>query len=260
MLETVTRTFGEALNEPEVILPVGYLDGQGNRHRTFEMIEMTGHVDEAMNDPKVRTNPGKQITAALTALLSSVGSLKKPKTELVRSLFNADRDFLMLYNYHNSIAIDDNLCWDETCPYCSKQFEVQMDYKQIPITYLAESEKLPVLVPITLPGGIKKGDQVYKDLKISLPTGEAQEKLAALARENQGQAVTSLLALVTEEIKGLENWSFDTFKDMLVKDRNFVGKTINDIDIGPNMTTDVQCANCARTYKTAVPARKLLGE
>jgi hypothetical protein len=63
---------------------------------------MTGFVDEAISDAKIRTNPGKMVTEALHGVTTKIGTMKSVSKDTIRNLTNVDRDFMLLMN-HKSI-------------------------------------------------------------------------------------------------------------------------------------------------------------
>jgi hypothetical protein len=257
-MNTEKMSFREAIEGGIYKLPVGFKDKDGNIHRTVEIGEMTGEIDEELAKNEVKNNGGKMITAAITHLLTQLGTIKNVKKEHARAMFNADREFILLLNYHNSIATDDHVCWNENCRMCKGNYEAQINYMELPVFYLEEGE--PWTIDLELPAGIRKGGAVYKNITVTFPNGESQEAIAALLQKNIAEAITQMLALITVSIEGLGSYSFNTFKEMLKKDRTFIAKFINELEIGITMRVDMTCPLCNATYKSGIPVSALLGE
>jgi hypothetical protein len=107
--------------EYEFTLPRGYVDGDGDVHKTGRMRLATAADEIApYKDPRVQANP-----AYLTViLLSRVTSLDEVdiNPKVVESLFASDLSFLQtLYNRINANGDGDH--WT-TCPNCEERFRV----------------------------------------------------------------------------------------------------------------------------------------
>ena len=251
------RTIKEVLDTDEFELPIGYVDSNGNFHKTVKLQEMTGEVEEAIADAKVRTNGAKIITEAISGVVERLGSMKKFTKNDARNLYVADRDFIILMNH--KVSIGDEIEWTEECPRCNGRFDITVEIDNIPIKYATQDE--PKIIEIELPNGIKDAEgKVYKKLKVSYPTGMVQERIFPLLQQNPSQAVTQMLALITEDIEGLSHWNYETFRKMTKKDRKAISDALAEKKIGADMNPEVQCASCGYKYKTTIPVMTLLGE
>ncbi|MMZ51279.1 hypothetical protein D1872_130140 [compost metagenome] len=258
MIETNVKTIKEILEAPTLLLPIGFKDQDGKIHREVEIGEMTGQVEEAMSAQAVRNNGGKMITELVLNLTKRLGALTRVKKEHVRSMFLADRDFITLINYIQSVATDEFIRWTETCHSCNTKYEVELNYNNINVHYVNHDQ--PWVVELELPRGIKKGDQLYKKILVTFPSGEVQEKMAATIMVNPAESITQLLALITEDIEGLDSYSFETFREMVKKDRNAAISFVNNLTVGPDLRTETCCPACGLNRTVTVPATVLLGE
>lgn len=251
------RTIKEVLDDNEFELPIGYTDSDGVLHKTALLKEMTGEVDEAIADQKVRTNAGKMVTEALNGVVERLGTMKRTNKDTIRNLSNVDRDFLLLMNH--KVSIGDEIEWLDICPKCDGKFEVHIQIDSIPVKYMTQDE--PKIIDLELPSGVKDAEgKVYKKMQISIPTGLVQERIFPLIQQNPNQAVTQMLAIITESIEGLSHYNFETFRKMTKKDRKYIQEQIGKIEVGADLSPEVSCANCGHNYKSTIPVMTLLGE
>lgn len=245
------------LGHNEFELPVGYTDGDGVLHKRVTLREMTGEVDEAIADQKIRSNPGKVVTEAILGVVEKLGTVKKVNRDIVRKLTNTDRDFILAMNH--IVSIGDEAEWTEECPKCFTKYDASIGIETLPVKYMTDDE--PRESVLELPVGIKDAEgNVYKKLRVSLPTGEVQEKVMPTVHQNPNQALTQMLAMITEEVEGLSHWNFITFQKMTKRDRKYITTELGKIEVGISLTPKVSCADCGHSYTTTIPVMTLLGE
>ena len=246
------------LAENEFELPVGYVDKSGVFHKTFKLREMTGEVEEAMADKKIRTNPGKMVTEAIYGVLESLGTLPKIDRMIVKQLSNVDRDFILLMNYKYSLG--DEIEWVTACPFCDTRIDVKAEVDKFPVKYMTEDE--PRLLTVELSTGITNDEtqEKHKEITLSFPNGLVQEKVFGTVEKNPAEALSIMLAMCTENIKGLNNWNYETFKKMSKKDRKILNNAINDVEVGAELFAKISCPDCGADHDSVVPFMQLLGE
>lgn len=246
-----------ALDTNEFELPIGFKDKDGNFVKTVTLKEMTGLVDEAIADVKIRNNPAKMVSEALFGVIEKFGNGKSPTKDAVRNLTTFDRDYLLLMNH--KVSLGDDIEWEEQCVRCGGKFDANINIDNIPTKFMTEDE--PKEYEIELPVGVKDAEgKVYKKIKVTLPDGVVQEKIVPMLQENPVKAITQMLTLITEDIQGLSHWNFKTFQEMTKKDRNFIANELKKVDAGPNLNPMVSCPSCGHTYSSQIPPMKLLGE
>ncbi|MGF1499176.1 MAG: hypothetical protein ACFB8W_20465 [Elainellaceae cyanobacterium] len=96
--------------EFEFTLPKGYLDGEGNLHRTGIM-RLAKAADEIvpLRDPRVQANPAYATVIILSRVITRLGTLEDVNPALIEGLFAADLNFLYnLYRRINDLDTDPN--------------------------------------------------------------------------------------------------------------------------------------------------------
>lgn len=107
--------------EYEFVLPVGYVDSEGNVHREGVM-RLANAKDEIvpLNDLRVQRNRAYLIIVLLSRVIKRVGTLSDVNTGVIENLFAADLRFLEeMYNRIN----EDEATVRVTCPECGHVFE-----------------------------------------------------------------------------------------------------------------------------------------
>ena len=89
--------------EYEFTLPKGYLDGDGNLHRTGVMRLATARDEiEPLRDPRVAQNDAYLTVAILARVVTELGTLPEVGTRTIEGLFAADMAYLQdLYGIVN---------------------------------------------------------------------------------------------------------------------------------------------------------------
>lgn len=111
----------------EFTLPRGFVDKEGNLHRTGKMRLATA-ADEIfpLRDPRVQQNPSYLTIILLSRVITELGDLSTIDTSVVENFFTADLGYLQeLYNRINQFADSDV---NVSCPHCDKEFKVSLDF------------------------------------------------------------------------------------------------------------------------------------
>ena len=107
--------------EYEFVLPMGYVDKDGNVHREGVM-RLANARDEIvpLNDLRVQRNRAYLIIVLLSRVLKKLGSIEEVNTGVIENMFAADLRFLEeMYNRIN----EDEATVKVTCPECGANFD-----------------------------------------------------------------------------------------------------------------------------------------
>lgn len=111
--------------EFEFTLPRGYIDQDGNLHRSGIMRLATA-MDEIMplHDRRVRDNQAYLVIVLLSRVITKLGTLPRIDTGVIENLFAADLAYLQaLYRRINE---EGTSLIPVTCPECKTQFDVDL--------------------------------------------------------------------------------------------------------------------------------------
>lgn len=112
--------------EFEFTLPKGYVDEEGNLHKTGVMRLATA-ADEILplRDPRVQQNPGYLTIILFARVITKLGTLRAIDTKVVEKLFTVDLAFLQ--TLYRQINESENVMIKTVCPKCEHEFEVAMN-------------------------------------------------------------------------------------------------------------------------------------
>jgi len=111
--------------EFEFTLPRGYVDREGNVHRTGRMRLATA-LDEIapLRDPRVHSNQAYLIIILLSRVITQLGTLSTITPEVVENLLVADMAYLQAF--YRRINEEGQTTVPVACPHCQSKFEVDL--------------------------------------------------------------------------------------------------------------------------------------
>jgi hypothetical protein len=111
--------------EFEFELPMGYVDKQGNLHKTGTM-RMATAMDEitVLNDMRVQSNEAYIVIVLLARVITTLGNLPAINTNVIENLFAADLTYLQ--EFYRQINETGSTRREFTCPHCEKPFELDL--------------------------------------------------------------------------------------------------------------------------------------
>jgi len=111
--------------EFEFTLPRGYIDKDGNLHRSGVMRLATA-MDEIMplHDRRVKENQAYLVIVLLTRVITKLGTLPVIDTGVIENLFAADLAYLQ--TLYRRINEEGTTLIPVACPECQTKFEVDM--------------------------------------------------------------------------------------------------------------------------------------
>ncbi|MEM8640663.1 MAG: hypothetical protein AAGG51_17875 [Cyanobacteria bacterium P01_G01_bin.54] len=95
--------------EFEFTLPKGYVDAEGNLHKTGVM-RLARAMDEIvpMRDPRVKSNPAYATVIILARVITRLGALEQISPTVIEALFAADLNYLQnFYRQINELEEDE---------------------------------------------------------------------------------------------------------------------------------------------------------
>lgn len=164
---------------PEVILPGGFVDFEGNIIRTVEVRELNGEDEEAIARSSTAS---KALNTILMRGAVSLGDREITKDDFDK-LLTGDRESILLGI--RKVTFGNEIDFAVTCSGCSTRQDVTVDLEtDVPVTVLDN--------PIddrTWDITLKNGDVA----NVSLPTGKTQRKLVDAPDDTTGAELNSIL-------------------------------------------------------------------
>lgn len=256
-MDIIEKTIGE-IDCENMMLPVGWRTEEGEIKRFCSITELTGEVEEAIADPKLKENAGKIITELIYGIMESMEGMTKVTKDAIRKLSVVDRDFLVVMMH--KVSFGDEISWTDYCTNCKQPNDITIDMNGLKVRYLPVD--YPAEFTFTLPKPVKdrEGNE-HSEISVVLPDGWVQERIAPIGRGNPAQASTALLQAITARLGNLEMpIHLDIFKKMPTKDRLFINKYLEEMNLGVNLVVTEVCADCGEEFTTMIPLTALLGE
>lgn len=112
--------------EFEFALPRGYVDPEGNLHRTGIMrLATAGDEILPLKEHKVQSNPAYLTIILLSRVITRLGSLEMVTTKVIEDLFASDLAYLQ--DFYRRINDDGTGTIEVTCPKCENRFELEVN-------------------------------------------------------------------------------------------------------------------------------------
>ncbi len=111
--------------EFEFTLPRGYVDSDGNLHKTGTM-RLSTAIDEIapLRDPRVRANQAYLVIILLSRVITRLGQITEVTPKHIEGLFSTDLSYLQkFYRQINEVGSPQI---PVQCPSCSSTFEVDL--------------------------------------------------------------------------------------------------------------------------------------
>lgn len=230
-----------------VFMPIG-IDKDGQRYREVVIDEMTGIDEENLASPKARNNASKAVTLLLRRCIQEIPGVMPRKSNrmslcdesLVRDMFVADRDFLMLCI--RALSSKSELPMHFFCISCATSQEVEIPLDTLDVY---EWDDTPAELTIEMPKGFyDQLDNQYKNKMVwGFPRGKDQEKLSQLQPHQAGSGV------IVSTLKSVENMehlpTMEDVRRLPLRDRQVIAETITDNHVGVSNSAIVSCPSCS---------------
>lgn len=227
----------------------GYIDENGTMHKTFTLREMTGRDEEAISKTDIKQNTSKLVSVLLERCVTSIGSLTRKDVggdkwrEIIKGLYVGDQDFMLIKL--RELSMGGEIEVTHTCPNCKESLRTYLDVSELEIEPFKEQR----VITFSLPKGYRdKKGVVHKDGTLRLPTGQDREILTPIAKKNVAQASTLMLTRLCKFDDG-HYITEDVMRDLVVRDREYLHKLLQENLFGVNLEVEVTCTNCGEEFR-----------
>src|SRR5262245_12969271 len=221
--------------EETVELPIGLPAGDGDddgdpaEHRVATVRKMTGNEEALLADPKLRGNGAKLITVLLSNCVTSLNGHSPVEARHVRSLYSADRNFLLLQL--RRLTFGDELECNYRCPRCANTVRVIEDLSTIEVRAAEDASEE---IAVTLRDGYRDSNgESHFEMVFGLPTGEDEEAASNRKDHNASRQRDALLARCLRRAGSIEQRKLQAagiriLADLATGDRRLIQKELDE--------------------------------
>ncbi|MEZ4727613.1 MAG: DUF6760 family protein [Caldilineaceae bacterium] len=174
------------------LLPGGYLDTTGERHRAVELTSLSGQEEELIADGQ-QAPRAALVTQILSHCVQRIGAISPVSEAIVRALLVPDRQFLMLKL--REATFGDQVQATIHCPWsdCCKPVDIDFSLHDIVVTEAAELAPTYALQLSDAAAYRDETGKPHQHVVFRLPTGADQEHIAPLVLQDEQRAFLCLL-------------------------------------------------------------------
>jgi hypothetical protein len=233
-----------------VLLPGGYVDCHGVRHREVELAPLTGREEELLTVSQGR-EMASLVTTVLGRCMRRIGAISPVSEEVTRHLLIADRQYLLLKL--REVTLGERVRATIQCPWpdCGKKIMINFSVNDVPVT---ESEdKGPIYMMQLSPAAVASSGQgeQYWDITFRLPNGADQEALAPILAQNEARASALLLQRCIQRLGPLQHPDEEAIDRLSPLARMEIERRMEAVAPKVELTMESDCPECGREY--AVP-------
>jgi hypothetical protein len=247
--------------EFEFELPIGYVDPDGQVHRTAVLRKMTGRDEGLMVDKRNKSNAARLVTELLGNCLVRLGTVERPGSKITQTLYSADRHYLLVKL--REITFGSEMEANYPCPTCREANSMTEDLSDLPVIKLSNGD-VPEDIVVHLEDGYYDRDgEAYGTMVFRYATGTDEEKIAATIRENPSHGKNALMARCLKALGDMprprvEALGTAIFGDLTMSDRGLIDKALNNGGPGVKMRREITCNNCGRHFNASLDMSNFL--
>jgi len=236
--------------EYRVELPIGYSDENGQLHREAWLRKMRGHEEALLSDPAIA--PGRLVTELLGSCLMRLGDLEDPDAEVVKQLYTADRNYLLLEL--RRITLGDRLMESYLCPGCGVDVTVIEDLAAIEVRSLDTGDALVDIEVALEDGYVDRQGTPHNELVMRLPRGSDEEFVSPLVEKDPLKAQDALMLRCLKRFGSLPQRELDAYgvkilRDLTLGDRQRLRQAFAEQAPGVNFERSISCGHCGTKFE-----------
>lgn len=231
------------------LLPGGWWDASGRRHRAVETRALTGHEEETLGRAGGADTPAA-VTAVLSACLVRLGDREPVDPDVVRALPVGDRDHLTVLL--RRVTFGDLVRVHVSCPWagCAEPVTVDVSLAELPVREAAVDGPVHTVRLSAAAAG-----DGPREVDVRLPDGGDQEELTGLALRDPITATAALLARVVRRIGGDDAPGPEAVAALSPRARAEVEAELERVAPAVEPDVDVRCAGCGRAFVVPLDVR-----
>ena len=249
------------VREFEFELPIGYVDADGQVHRTAVLRKMTGRDEGLMVDKRNKNNAARLVTELLGNCLVRLGTVERPGPKVSQALYSADRHYLLVKL--REITFGPEMEASYPCPTCREANSTTEDLSELEVVKLSNGDVPDDIVVNLEDGYYDREGQAYSTMVFRYATGVDEEKIAPTIRENPSHGKNALMARCLKALGDMprprvEALGTAVFGDLTLSDRALIDKALNNGGPGVKMKREITCNNCGRHFHASLDMSNFL--
>jgi hypothetical protein len=226
------------------VLPGGFWDADGRRHRDFELAALTGREEELLAQARP-PETASLVTAVLSRCVRRLGPVSPVPENLARRLLVADRQYLLLKL--RQATFGDQVRANLLCPWphCGERVSIDFSIDAVPV------EESPEPAPgytMTLSEAAVGGDAGAREVSFRLPTGADQEELSSRVAHDEAGALAGMLARCVQRIGTLAPPTPERVAALSPLARAEIEARMERMAPKVEQTIEASCAECGRLF------------
>jgi len=236
--------------ELEVHLPVGYQDANGKTHQRAVIHKMTGHEEALLFDTALSS--AQLVTELIRSCLVRLGDLESVDAAMVRQLYSADRNYLLLEL--RRFTLGDQLLESYSCPRCGAEVTQVEDLSKIEVRRLPEGESLAGIQIQLEDGYTDREGKSHTEFELTFPRGSDEEFVAPMIEKDPLKAQDALLLRCIKRFgtlskAALEGYGIKILRDLTLGDRRKIQAAFEDQSPGVNFRRAINCQHCGTCFE-----------
>ena len=227
--------------------------------KDFEIREMDGADEEALNAVAKKNGGAKIVNRFLERCIVRIGSMRQKDTSpetwrmVVNSITVPDQDYALMKI--RAVSMGKELECSTECPDCESKIKTFFSIDELEVRPYKGDESQSVTFTL-LRGYVDDKGVVHKEVRMRIPNGLDREIALPTARRNESKGVTLLLTRICKFTDGYP-MSENVLRTMKIRDRQEVEKQNRDlVAFGYDLTVNVECPSCGLEFPVALSSMK----
>lgn len=229
------------------ILPGGYTDEYGVRHREVELRALRGREEETLTSRKAQSSAAL-VTDIISQCVMRVGTNSEISKNFARQLLVADRQFIILKL--RELTFGDRVRATIQClaPGCGSKIDVDFSLHDIPVKELEQKGPTYTLELSPQAGLEVAHGEIHREISFRLPNGGDQEVVSPMISCNESLALSMLLERCIQGIGPFSNPDKELVSMLSPMARHEIEKAMEAMAPRLELAMTVTCPECLSEF------------
>ena len=230
------------------ILPGGYTDENGVRHREVELRALTGREEEILASRKTQSSAAL-ITDIISQCVMRIGTNGEITKNFARQLLVADRQFIILKLRELTFGERVRATIQCLAPGCGSKIDIDFSLHDIPVKEL-EQRGPAYTMELSPQAGLEAADgEIHREISFRLPNGGDQEVVSPMISCNESLALSMLLDRCVLGVGPVSNPDRELVSMLSPLARLEIEKAMETMAPRLELAMEVTCPECLREFE-----------